>query len=126
MQQLFNQDSTLANSVISNPFTRICFRVGDFDAQKLQGGLSSFDAKDLQNLGVGEAIVRIERSDNDFNLKTFQAPKVSSAALHNVEKIIELSRQKYGKQKQQTEHQEVKSSIIESLVPISFMKKEYY
>ena len=69
MQQLLKQDSELASSVISNAGTRICFRVGDIDAKKFEDGFSFFDAKDLQNLGTGEAIVRVDRPEFDFSLE---------------------------------------------------------
>ncbi|MHB8581255.1 MAG: type IV secretory system conjugative DNA transfer family protein [Ignavibacteriaceae bacterium] len=97
LHQLFETDSGLANAIISNAGTRVCFRIGDFDAQKLQGGFSHFDTSDLQNLSIGEAVVRVERSDYDFNLKT-RLPAVidSKVALTNKEKIIEISRQNYG------------------------------
>jgi len=96
LRQLFARDSELASSVISNPGTRICFRMGDFDAKKLTDGFSTFDARDLQNLSVGEAIARIERADYDFNLKTSVPPDISPEVAQNRrEKLIALSRQKY-------------------------------
>ena len=66
LHQLSNRDSDVASAVISNPYTRVCFRLGDFDAKKLEDGFSLFKAKDLQNLSVGEAIVRMERAECDF------------------------------------------------------------
>lgn len=97
LRQLWDKDTSLANSVISNPYTRICFRLGDFDAQKLQGGFSSFDNNDLLNLSIGEAIARIERADYDFNLKTSLPKKVdNNIAQKNIEAIKQLSRTKYG------------------------------
>jgi len=35
MQQLGNRDSDVTSAVISNPYARVCFRLGDFDAKKL-------------------------------------------------------------------------------------------
>jgi len=96
LRQLFARDSELASSVISNPGTRICFRLGDFDAKKLEDGFSTFDAQDLQNLGVGEAIARIERADYDFNLKTIPPASVSQeVASSRRKRLIELSRKSY-------------------------------
>ena len=69
MQQLVKYDTELASSVVSNAATRICFRLGNTDAKRFADGFSYFDETDLQNVGVGEAIVRIERAENDFNLK---------------------------------------------------------
>src|SRR4029077_5433264 len=50
------RDSEVASAVMSNPYTRVCFRVGDDDARQLADGFASFEARDLQNLGTGEAI----------------------------------------------------------------------
>jgi len=43
------KDADIGNSVLSNANIRICFRLGDFDAKKLESGFSSFDSNDLQN-----------------------------------------------------------------------------
>ena len=56
----------VASAVMSHPFTRIVFRVGDDDAKKLAEGFSYFEAKDLRNLEAGQAVCRVERSDFDF------------------------------------------------------------
>jgi type IV secretion system coupling TraD/TrwB family protein len=68
LDQLSRKDSELANSILSNPSIRVCFRCGDKDATKLEDGFSCFDSTDLQNLGVGQAIVRVGQKDHDFNL----------------------------------------------------------
>ena len=52
--------------------------MGDQDAKTLAEGFSFFEAKDLQNLGIGEAVARIERPDFDFNLRTSPLPTVSA------------------------------------------------
>ncbi|MFA7201474.1 MAG: type IV secretion system DNA-binding domain-containing protein [Candidatus Paceibacterota bacterium] len=97
LHQLSETDTGLANSIISNAGTRICFRVGDFDAQKLESGFAHFDSNDLQNLSIGEAIVRVERSDYDFNLKTFLPSLKNTEEAHRTKQaIIDLSRKKYG------------------------------
>lgn len=75
LEQLARKDSELANSVLSNPAIRACFRCGDKDASKLEDGFSHFDSTDLQNLGVGQAIVRVGQKDNDFNLSFSLLPK---------------------------------------------------
>lgn len=98
LRQLWNKDSDLANSVISNPGTRICFRLGDFDAKKLSEGFSYFETKDLQNLSVGEAIIRVERSDYDFNIETDLPEDVPhEIAQKRCNSVIALSRRKYAK-----------------------------
>ena len=45
-------------SAVGNTYTRVCFRLSDQDARKLESGFMNFTAHDLQNLGMGEAICR--------------------------------------------------------------------
>jgi hypothetical protein len=63
----------VAGALDSSACTRIVFRVGDQDARALAEGFSHFDSRKLQNLSVGEAVCRVERSDVDFNLQTLPA-----------------------------------------------------
>ncbi len=95
LQQLVSRDADVASAVIANPYTRICFRLGDYDAKRLADGFSYFESKDLQNLQVGEAICRVERAEFDFNLKTHRLPAVESAAEQCRARIIALSRERY-------------------------------
>jgi len=90
------RDREVASAVLSNPYTRVVFRVGDDDARKLEGGFSSFTARDLQNLGTGEAVVRIERSDFDFNLSVprLEEPDPDLAEARRAE-VIAASRRTY-------------------------------
>jgi hypothetical protein len=90
------RDSEVASAVLSNPYTRICFRVGDQDARALEHGFSFFGARDLQNLGTGEAVCRVERSDYDFNLKVAlpDYPAESEARERRVA-VIAASRERY-------------------------------
>lgn len=62
------RDLEVASAVLSNPYTRVVFRVGDDDARKLESGFSYFEARDFQNLETGKAVCRIEKADGDFNL----------------------------------------------------------
>jgi hypothetical protein len=94
MRQL-EANSELASSIIANAGTRICFRLGEVDAKKFADGFSYFDAQDLQNLSVGEAIGRIEKSENDFSLTTFQLP-ASEVPREIKGQIIDFSRKTYG------------------------------
>lgn len=104
LKQLVDADNQLANSLITNPVTRICFRLGDFDAERLEGGFSYFNATDLENLGVGEAVVRVERSEQDFNLRTYNLPRVDPAAGTLLrERIHVITRERYGKPTVDTE-----------------------
>jgi hypothetical protein len=96
LQQLASRDADVASAVIANPYTRVCFRLGDYDAKRLADGFSFFDAKDLQNLQVGEAICRVERAEFDFNLKTPPLPLIDrTEAEERRAKIVALSREHY-------------------------------
>ncbi len=104
MRQLWDQDAGVGSAVLTNPCTRICFRVGDWDAKKLAEGFSSFNATDLQSLGVGEAICRVERAEHDFTLTTSPAPAVDAAvAVARREEIIRRSRERYARPRAEVE-----------------------
>lgn len=104
-RQLQSRSQEVAASVLSNCYTRICFRLGDTDAEKFASGFSFFDAKALQNLSVGEAISRIERSEYDFNLKTDLLPKVPRDIAKQIKgEIIRSSRENYGTAKTEIEN----------------------
>ena len=96
-------DPKIASAVISNPATRICFRVGDDDARKLSDGFSFFEARDLQNLEIGEAICRVQRSDFDFNLSIQVPSKLVSKATLRREEVVTASRKKYATPRAQIE-----------------------
>jgi hypothetical protein len=104
LQQLASRDADVASAVIANPYTRVCFRLGDNDAKRLADGFSYFEARDLQNLQVGEAICRVERAEFDFNLKTRPLPPVERAlADSRREKIIAHSREQYAMEREAVE-----------------------
>ncbi len=87
----------VASAVMSHPYTRIVFRVGDEDARKLGEGFSFFEARDLKNLETGQAIARVERSDYDFNLTIPLPDKFDEAeATARRQEVITGSREKYG------------------------------
>jgi hypothetical protein len=90
------RDKEVASAVMTHPFTRIVFRVGDDDAKRLSEGFSHYEATDLRNLEVGQAICRVERSDFDFNLSV-RLPKdpAESEAAERARAVISASRQKY-------------------------------
>ena len=87
----------VASAVMSHPYTRIVFRVGDDDAKKLADGFSYFEAKDLRNLEAGKAVARVERSDYDFNLSVPLPvdPDRNTAGARRLE-VTTASRKKYG------------------------------
>ena len=89
-------DPKVASAVMTQPCTRIVFKVGDDDAKKLGDGFESFDAKSLKTLEKFHAIVRVERNDFDFNL-TLRKPELpdEAEAQSQRDKIIAASRAKY-------------------------------
>jgi excisionase family DNA binding protein len=117
-RQITSRDAELLSSLQTNCFTRICFRT-DSDAEMLAKGFSFFTAKHLKNLGVGEAIVRLEQSRYDFNLKTFPLEKVSAEiAAQKKTAVIEHTRQTYAKPKAEIEaekqkHQQISRNVSE-------------
>lgn len=96
LRQLWNQDRDVAGAVLANAATRICFRVGDEDAKTLQGGFGHFSERDLQNLGRGQAIVRIDRAEWDFSMQTEPLPASTEADRERRANIIALSRECHG------------------------------
>ncbi|GAB3910065.1 type IV secretory system conjugative DNA transfer family protein [Mucilaginibacter boryungensis] len=91
MEQLRRFDDAVVSSVLGLG-TRICFRLTDTDARRMQEGFSGFVAEDLQNLGVGEAIARVNTADSDFSLTVVPM----EYDFCNTESIVSLSRGKYG------------------------------
>ena len=115
---LWNADKEVASAVLTNPYTRVCFRLGDIDAKKLDS-FSHFDAHDLQNLGVGEAIVRMERNEYDFNLKTLPPPTIDpdQARIKRIQ-ITALSRKQYGRKPEEPKPQ-VRVSPAPQIAPLT-------
>ncbi|MCU7933924.1 MAG: type IV secretion system DNA-binding domain-containing protein [Candidatus Thiodiazotropha sp. (ex Dulcina madagascariensis)] len=95
LRQLLAKDQEVASAVLSNPHTRICFRLGDEDARKLNGGFSHFNAEDLQNLSIGEAICRTGQSDNDFNLTAYKPSTPHADVCADTDAIRDHSRAQY-------------------------------
>jgi len=104
LRQLQSRSPEVLNSVLSNPFARVCFRVGDHDARTLADGFWHFDAKDLQSLGTGEAIGRIERAEYDFNLKTHMLPAIDAEEGQRLrQEIVARSRERFGRPRAEVE-----------------------
>src|ERR1019366_9365069 len=108
----------VASAVMSHPFTRIVFRVGDDDAKKLAEGFSYFEAKDLRNLEAGQAIACVERSDFDFNLTVPLPDKLDEAkATIRRQEVITCSREKYGTARADVQAMLAKSIELPAPVP---------
>ena len=108
------RDSDVASAVLSQPYTRVCFRVGDDDARKLDDGFSFFEAKDLQSLPNFEAICRVERADFDFNIAIPFPKEANEAEAAKVRKqVITSSRKKYAVPRKDIEAELWKRSAIQ-------------
>lgn len=114
LRQVENQSADVGSAVIANPYARVCFRLGDHDARKLADGFSFFDSKDLQNLGTGEAICRVERADFDFNLSVPAPAEVDEGVREEKRrKVVALTRGKYA-----TPRAEVEKALAAARAPI--------
>jgi hypothetical protein len=104
LRQIQSRSAEVLNSVLSNPYTRICFRVGDHDARTLAEGFSHFDAKDLQSLSTGQAIVRVERAEFDFNLATAMLPSPEAGEGEQLRDAVRAkSRERFGRPRAEVE-----------------------
>jgi hypothetical protein len=103
LYQLNRQSPDVASAVATNPYTRICFRLGDEDAKKIAAGFTSFDTTDFQNLGRGESICRIERADLDFNLRTLPLDEVVGGSAGPRDQALAHSRQHYARSRKSIE-----------------------
>ena len=104
LRQVGSRSPEVLASVLANPYARVCFRVGDDDARKLADGFAHFTAQDLQSLGIGEAIARVERAEYDFNLWTEVLPKVEEEAGKEIrDRIVAQTRQRYSRPRAEIE-----------------------
>lgn len=104
LSQLGSRETGILGAAISNPATRICFRLGDKDARSLADGLAHFQSSNLQSLSVGQALCRVERADQDFNLKTLPLSRLDEAeASLAMTAAVESSRSRYGRKREEIE-----------------------
>jgi hypothetical protein len=113
LQQLWSRDKDVAEAVLAAR-TRICFQVGDEDASHLAKGFLDYTPQDLQNLGAGEAIVRVGGSVNSFEIKThYEPPLPIEVTEKRREELTRLTREKYGIETRN----EPEEKIIDTVVP---------
>ena len=104
LRQIQSRSPEVLGAVFAHPFARVCFRVGDQDARTLAEGFTHFDARDLQSLSIGQAIMRVERAEYDFNLATSMLPSVDDAVgAQSREKITAQARARYGRPRAEVE-----------------------
>src|SRR6185436_10913073 len=108
------RDSEVASAVMTNPYARIIFQIGDADARALANTLSFFEARDLQNLEKFHAIARMEKSDFDFNIRVMPLGPEPAEANRMREAVITRSREQYAVLRAQIEtHQSAISNDSE-------------
>jgi hypothetical protein len=113
------RDSDVASALLGAG-TRVVFRVNDRDAKSLESGFSAFEARDIQNLETGHAICRVERSDADFNLSVDAPSYAEEHAAHlRCERIVALSRERYGTPRNEIEQLLAKAAEVEPPAPKS-------
>ncbi|MBI3818856.1 MAG: type IV secretion system DNA-binding domain-containing protein [Planctomycetes bacterium] len=97
------KDDGLQSSLLANAAIRVCFRLGDEDARKFAQGTTDFEQADFMNLGIGEAICRVERGDQAFNIRVSKPAAVDrDIAAERVNLIRKSSREKFGTPREQT------------------------
>jgi hypothetical protein len=107
-------DQKIIGSVISNPCIRICFRLGDADARRLEGGFKNFTKEDFQSLSTGQAIMRIGSASSDVNVQCYLPKQKNKQEVQKVRQaIMAHSRATYGASKEEVE------AIIQNLFPRS-------
>jgi hypothetical protein len=95
-RQLKSRSDDVLASVLGNAYSRVMFRVSEQDARALADGLSFFEPPDLLNLGVGQAIARVEQSAFDFNLSTSELEPIDPELTeYRRQAARELSRAQY-------------------------------
>jgi hypothetical protein len=95
LEQLKKNDAQLTNSLLSNAGVQAIFRLGVADGKKLEQGFADFTNDDFQLLSIGEAIIRVQRSDWNCNIKTTLLPKVANDEMY--EYVLNRSRNLYSK-----------------------------
>lgn len=107
LAQLGRNDA-VASAVLANAGTRVVFRVGDSDARELAKGFAHFEPEALQSLAVGEAIIRVERSDQDFNLSVPADLSAEPGSEERQQEVITRSRLRYAVARSEIEAKERK------------------
>jgi hypothetical protein len=86
----------VAAAVMSNVSTRVVFRVSESDGRALKGDFAYYEPKDFSALGRGQAICRVGRADQDFNLRIDKPEDIDPGdAAANRQQAIEESRSRY-------------------------------
>jgi len=99
-----SQSGDVAAAVMTNTGTRIVFRVSEADGRALKGDFAHYEPKDFASLGRGHAICRIERADQDFNLRVLPPDEPNERqAEERRRQAIDASRSRYTVPRSQVE-----------------------
>lgn len=93
-------DREVVSAIFGNVGTLICLRCGIEDAPLLQRELGVFTAEDLLNLEIGQAIVRMGRAADSFNLDIVAPPRPMRSFR---DQIVQLSRDRYCRPRSEVE-----------------------
>lgn len=88
-QYLSQLDREVTTAILGDAGTLVFLRLGIVDAQLLEREAGGFETKDLLNLDIGQAIVRMGKAESAFNVAI---PEVTSPPHSFREKIIENCR----------------------------------
>jgi len=128
-QYIAQMEEDVRDAVFGNMGTIVSFRVGPEDAEFLEKEFSpEFMANDLVNLPKYNAYVKL--MIDGLSAKPFSAetlPPIEPPSESNVEKIINLSREKYGTPREETE-EKIKRWFgeIKASVNVSAQSKDLY
>lgn len=95
LEQIFAREKEVAEAVLANAYTRICFRVGANDAKKLESGFAHFSEHDLQNLSIGNAIIRIGQPEHNGNITVPPLPESEYSVQERIQAIQNSNREYY-------------------------------
>jgi hypothetical protein len=93
-------DREVTQAIFGNVGSLICLRSGALDAQVLQRELGQFGARELLDLEVGQALVRLGSTSSTFNVAI---PEVRSPRSSLREEIKQRSRERYCRPRQEVE-----------------------
>jgi DNA helicase HerA-like ATPase len=79
LQHLDQVESNILNSLLTNTATQVFFRQSERDSKRISSSFSFFEPEDFMELDLGEALVRVNMRNNDFNLKTLPLESVVSS-----------------------------------------------
>ncbi len=100
------REDGVLGAILANCHTRVCFRLGDADAKRLEGGFDHFEAGDFRRLRTGEAVCRAGSSDADFSLDCEPAPPASQESEQRRTRAVENSRQTYAAKRKDVERRD--------------------